>query len=78
MIHPINDVQGLDSKATRSLCGFILNNTAVQLYTVQVYVLQKYNSTSLIKYVFDVVWLLLLAFSAVVPNPEKTTLHGSM
>ena len=33
-IRPINDVQIIDSKATRSLCGFTLKNTAVQLYTV--------------------------------------------
>ena len=39
-------MQILDSKATRSLCGFILNNTAVQLYSV--YVLKTYSSTSLI------------------------------
>ena len=45
-IHPINDVQMSDSKATRSLCGFILNNTAVQLYTL--YVFKKFSSTSLI------------------------------
>ena len=45
-MHPINDVHILDSKATHSLCDFILNNTGVQLYTV--YVLKKYSSTSLI------------------------------
>ena len=45
-IHPINDVQMSDAKATRSLCDFILNNTAVQLYTV--YVFKKFSSISLI------------------------------
>ena len=45
-IHPINPLQIIESKATRSLCGFILNNTAVQLYTA--YILEKYSSTPLI------------------------------